>query len=228
MTDIKTMETPNIYFAEWITGVLLGTDEGVIPKNDDSIKILKLRNESYLHLFSIWTRTLKSPSTSMKQQAFKILSSILQKVLKLNEHLKTQQDLSKYLEAVPTLRLFSMAARRIYRGLEDHPLYSTYSKSLVEFTGLLQLIKSKSQGSNDVTLNDDFQGIENGNFVLSLSSRSYISVSLSTHTMPDKSVPWTAEFWIKRGTMDDGEKNEDSLKPFRFLQNLGFIFAVLD
>ena len=50
----------------------------------------------------------------------------------------------------------------------------------------LQLIKSKSQGSNDVTLNDDFQGIENGNFVLSLSSRSYISVSLSTHTMPDK------------------------------------------
>ena len=61
MTDIKTMEIPNIYFAEWITGVLLGTDEGVIPKNDDSIKILKLRNESYLHLFSIWTRTLKSP-----------------------------------------------------------------------------------------------------------------------------------------------------------------------
>ena len=40
--------------------------------------------------------------------------------------------------------------------------------------------------------------------------------------MPDKSVPWTAEFWIKRRTMDDGEKNEDSLETISFSSKFRF------
>ena len=84
MDDVETMKLPNIYFAEWITNVLLSVRHE--SKSNDFVaetaKALKLHNQN-IEIFCIWTKALKSPSTSLKQKVFQILSSILHKALKL-------------------------------------------------------------------------------------------------------------------------------------------------
>ena len=132
-----------------------------------------------------------------------------------------------HFDAVPSLRIFSMAARRIYKELEDHPLYSAYSKRLVEFTGLLQLIKCKCHGRSDLTLREDFRGIEKGNYVLSMSAQSHIAVSKPDSPLPDKHAPWTAEFWIRRKSIEEiaGDKDdwdEDTLETIAFSERFRF------
>jgi hypothetical protein len=198
LNDKKTLLEPNVFFDNWITSLVFDV-EALCDKSNTDKQVRENSNQRCLNVFAIWAVALKSPSISLKQNVFRVLSSILQYVV---TNLGDDEALSfeNYLDLIPLSRITSMASRRIQRELEDHPVYSTYSQRLVEFASMAQLVKNKELRKDEMTVvsHSPLRKSDDSVSVAAFSANSYVSLSQFSNRRNAETESWTAEFWLKR------------------------------
>ncbi|KAF4046268.1 HECT domain-containing protein [Phytophthora infestans] len=154
-SDKEVLSHPNLFLAEWISGLLL-----------ESLEKHKERLSSPAHdrirqqLLRAWTSSLKSPSMCVKERGATILAGILQDILPKTSEItdasdvaaiddETKMRLKLALEVLPLQRLVDLSQERILREYPNAPVCSKYVQSLVELVSATGLVMSAVGQSTD-------------------------------------------------------------------------------
>ncbi|CAI5731161.1 unnamed protein product [Hyaloperonospora brassicae] len=154
-SDKEMLNHPNLFLAEWISGLLLESlekhKERLLSPTHDNIR---------QQLLEAWISSLKSPSMCVKERGATILGGILQNVLPRSCGVAGANDigaldgqsharLKTALEVLPLQRLVDLAQERILREYPNVPVCSKYVQSLVELVSAAGLAMSAVGDSTD-------------------------------------------------------------------------------
>ncbi|GMF47997.1 unnamed protein product [Phytophthora fragariaefolia] len=154
-SDKEVLSHPNLFLAEWISGLLLecleAHKERLLPRLHDQIR---------QQLLQAWMSSLKSPSMCVKERGATILAGILQDILPKTSGTTHQSDiqviedqtrmrLKKALDVLPLQRLVDLSQDRILREYPNVPVCSKYVQSLVELVSAAGLVMSAIGQSTD-------------------------------------------------------------------------------
>ncbi|KAE9358639.1 hypothetical protein PF008_g2602 [Phytophthora fragariae] len=154
-SDKEVLNHPNLFFAEWISGLLLESleehKERLSPPVHDQIR---------QQLLQAWMSSLKSPSMCVKERGATILAGILQDILPKTFGIankseiemiddQTKLRLKSALDALPLQRLVDLSQERILREYPNVPVCSKYVQSLVELVSAAGLVMSAVGQSTD-------------------------------------------------------------------------------
>ncbi|ETI45966.1 hypothetical protein F443_09604 [Phytophthora nicotianae P1569] len=154
-SDKEVLNHPNLFLAEWISGLLL-----------ESLEKHKGRLSSPVHdqirqqLLQAWTSSLKSPSMCVKERGATILAGILQDILPKTGGISDARDiaaiddetkirLKSALDMLPLQRLVDLSQERILREYPNVPVCSKYVQSIVELVSAAGLVMSAVGQSTD-------------------------------------------------------------------------------
>ncbi|KAG6967158.1 hypothetical protein JG687_00004424 [Phytophthora cactorum] len=154
-SDKEVLNHPNLFLAEWISGLLL-----------ESLEKHKGRLSSPVHdqirqqLLQAWMSSLKSPSMCVKERGATILAGILQDILPKTCGItdasdigaidgETKMRLKVALGVLPLQRLVDLSQERILREYSNVPVCSKYVQSLVELVSAAGLVMSAVGQSTD-------------------------------------------------------------------------------
>lgn len=154
-SDKEVLSHPNLFLAEWISGLLL-----------ESLEEHKKRLSVPIHdhirqqLLQAWMSSLKSSSMCVKERGATILAGILQDILPKTSGIANKSDievideqtklrLKTALDALPLQRLVDLSQERILREYPNVPVCSKYVQSLVELVSAAGLVMSAVGQSPD-------------------------------------------------------------------------------
>lgn len=157
-SDKEVLNHPNLFLAEWISGLLL-----------QSLELHKAKLYAPVHdqirqqLLQAWISALKSPSICVKERGATIIGGILQNMLPkdcivTNEENtqtfngETKLQLRMALDVLPLKRLVSLSQERILREYPNAPVFSKYVQSVVELVAAAGLVLSAVGQSTDKLL----------------------------------------------------------------------------
>ncbi|KAG1701156.1 hypothetical protein DVH05_011392 [Phytophthora capsici] len=154
-SDKEVLSHPNLFLAEWISGLLL-----------ESLEEHKEKLSSLVHahirqqLLHAWMSSLKSPSMCVKERGATILAGILQDILPKTSGISNASDieaiddetkkcLTMALDVLPLQRLVDLSQERILREYPNVPVCSKYVQSLAELVSAAGLVMSAAGQSTD-------------------------------------------------------------------------------
>ncbi|DAZ95584.1 TPA: hypothetical protein N0F65_006070 [Lagenidium giganteum] len=144
-SDKEVLNHPNIFFAEWLTGIVMGSL--CEPSRRDAHES---RNQIRQQLLQAWNSSLTSPSLCVKERGFWVLSRLLQDMIpktQLHSHgpgiVARDRDelalLTESLQTLPLQRLVDLAEERLLREYCNVPVCSKYLQSLIELVSSASL-----------------------------------------------------------------------------------------
>uniref|UniRef100_M4C5C4 HECT-type E3 ubiquitin transferase n=1 Tax=Hyaloperonospora arabidopsidis (strain Emoy2) TaxID=559515 RepID=M4C5C4_HYAAE len=157
-SDKEMLNHPNLFLAEWISGLLLQSleehKERLLSPTHDHIR---------QQLLEAWILSLKSPSMCVKERGATILGGILQNALLKpcgaadansvgNTNSLSHSRLKMALEVLPLQRLVDLSQERILREYPNVPVCSKYVQSLVELVSAAGLALSAVGESTDTLI----------------------------------------------------------------------------
>ncbi|KAL4132957.1 hypothetical protein PRIC2_003286 [Phytophthora ramorum] len=154
-SDKEVLSHPNLFLAEWISGLLLESLEA--HKNCISSPV---HDQIRQQLLEAWMSSLKSPSMCVKERGATILAGILQDILPKECGIadengigavdgQTKMRLEMALGALPLQRLVDLSQERVLREYPNVPVCSKYVQSLVELVSAAGLVMSAVGKSTD-------------------------------------------------------------------------------
>jgi hypothetical protein len=154
-SDKEVLNHPNLFLAEWISGLLLES----LEKHKERISSSAL-DRIRQQLLQAWMSSLKSPSMCVKERGATILAGILQDILPKARGISDEMDvgaiddrvkmrLKKALDSLPLQRLVDLSQDRILREYPNVPVCSKYVQSIVELVSAAGLVMSALGQSTD-------------------------------------------------------------------------------
>ncbi|OWZ20853.1 HECT E3 ubiquitin ligase [Phytophthora megakarya] len=154
-SDKEVLNHPNLFLAEWISGLLLES----LEEHKERLS-LPVQDHIRQQLLQAWISSLKSPSMCVKERGAAILAGILQDILPkasgiadtndvetIDDETKLRLELA--LNVLPLQRLVDLSQERILREYPNVPVCSKYVQSLVELVSAAGLVMSAVGKSTD-------------------------------------------------------------------------------
>jgi hypothetical protein len=217
MSDVQAAAAPSLTFVRWLTGLLLDASTPSEGK-DGSVSLERaVAAESRARvLFSAWAPSLRSAAVSLKEQGFRQLGEIIERVRSLMMKCpELQPAWPRYLAVVPASRIEALASRRLDAELEDAPRTSRYLQCLVEFASLLRFVRhcirdEATRGATSVVLDPVASDSTARPYLRLLGGRSQVHLDSSSGRSRGSSRGkrgggggsgsngWTLELWVRR------------------------------
>ncbi|KAK1945479.1 E3 ubiquitin-protein ligase HERC2 [Phytophthora citrophthora] len=154
-SDKEVLNHPNLFLAEWMSGLLLESLEE--HKETLASSVHAHIRQQLLHA---WASSLKSPSMCVKERGATILAGILQDILPKTSGIsdesdieaigeETKEQLTMALNVLPLQRLVDLSQERILREYPNVPVCSKYVQSLAELVSAAGLVMSAAGQSTD-------------------------------------------------------------------------------
>ncbi|KAG7389554.1 RING finger and SPRY domain-containing protein 1 [Phytophthora pseudosyringae] len=154
-SDKEVLNHPNLFLAEWISGLLLES----LEEHKGRLS-LPVHDQIRQQLLQAWVSSLKSPSMCVKERGATILAGILQDILPEASGIADETDigciddetknrLKLALDVLPLQRLVDLSQERILREYPNVPVCSKYVESLVELVSAAGLVMSAVGQSTD-------------------------------------------------------------------------------
>jgi hypothetical protein len=147
---------PNLFFAEWLSGLLMEC----IDNYKSSLPSSK-RYHIRQRLLESWATSLRSPSLSVKERGFVVISSILQEMLPgaQKEACSSENRLlvESALKILPVQRILELYKERLRREYPNHPICSTFLQNLTEIVSSISLLSNFIGATLEKDRNQDIQ-----------------------------------------------------------------------
>ncbi|CAH0479236.1 unnamed protein product [Peronospora belbahrii] len=154
-SDKEVLIHPNLFLAEWISGLLL---ESLEKRKEELIS--PSRDQIRQQLLLAWVTSLKSPSMCVKERGATVLGGILQDILPKSSGVANSDEidaidnqsktrLKMALDVLPLRRLVDLSHERIFREYSNVPVCSKYVQSIVELVSAAGLAMSAVGQSTD-------------------------------------------------------------------------------